>query len=319
MKKSILLSLITLALVLASCSDPNSETPDPIIPDPVIPAFTMILVPATPAGGFQRDGTVTNMTAITQSYQMAATEVTQELFQAVMGTNPSYFTSGAATGETQAKRPVENVSWYGAIAFCNKLSLKDGKTPVYSVSGVSDWAALANSDIPTVDNAAWNAATMNTSANGYRLPTEMQWMWAAMGATSGGDTVATTGYTKAFAGSNGSNAIDNYAWCDPNSDDKTHEVGKKTANELGLYDMSGNVWEWCWDWWNNDTNDYEPGSLTNPTGTAVGTERVVRGGRWVSNMSVCTVAYRDHFGPTEYPYGSPGDYNSFLGFRFVCP
>jgi formylglycine-generating enzyme required for sulfatase activity len=263
-----------------------------------------------PAGSFRRDSAPANISVITRGYWMAETEVTQELFQAVMGTNPSYFPNGAVPGETQNKRPVEQASWYAAIAFCNKLSLANGKEPVYSVtvSGTEvDWAGLTYIDIPVSDNADWNAASWGKTKNGYRLPTEMEWMWAAMGADK---TVQpnTTGHTKAFAGSNGSNNIDDYAWYGSNSMAKTHEAGRKAANELGLKDMSGNVREWCWDWW----ADYPAGARTDYAGAASGTDRVFRGGSWSFSMSKCKVSSRE-----EHNVPPHNNENGNLGFRLV--
>jgi formylglycine-generating enzyme required for sulfatase activity len=268
----------------------------------------LIYVPATPAGGFQRDADPANISTISNGYWMGETEVTQELFEAVMGANPSNFTTGVAAGETQAKRPVEQVNWYAAIAFCNKLSLKDGKTPVYSVSGITDWAALAYSSIPTSSNATWNAAAINAGADGYRLPTEMEWMWAAMGATAGGETVQSAGYAKEFAGSTGSNAIGDYAWYSVNSSSKTHEVGKKLPNELGLVDMSGNVYEWCWDW---NASSYGTGEKNDYAGAASGASRVRRSGSCLHAAANCTVTHR----------GSSNPYylSNIYGFRVVCP
>jgi formylglycine-generating enzyme required for sulfatase activity len=249
---------------------------------------------------------------------MAETEVTQGLFEAVMGSGikPSYFTTNPEDGSADGWKalPVEWVSWYDAIAFCNKLSLLDGRTPVYSVGGISDWGAFAYGSIPTATDTAWDAVTITPGANGYRLPTEMQWMWAAMGATSGGATVTTDGYNKAFAGSTGSNAIGNYAWydnvLDPDggyADNKTHEVGKKTANELGLYDMSGNVYESIWDWF----VAYDSGILTDPPGPASGVGHPCLGGNWKDNATNCTVAYRNGHYPNDRDYR--------LGFRFLHP
>jgi formylglycine-generating enzyme required for sulfatase activity len=205
---------------------------------------------------------------------------------------------------------VEYVNWYAAIAFCNKLSIADGKEPVYSVtvsgSEVS-WATLIYSAIPTSNDDDWDAATMDTTKNGYRLPTGMEWMWAVMGADK---TVQPniTGYDKAFSGSTGSNSVDGYAWYNSNSDSKTHEVGKKQANELGLYDMSGNVWEWCWDWFGN----YPGGTQTDPRGVSSGTYRILLGGSW--NVGAATLVWS-----ANWNNNTPSLRLSSLGFRLVRP
>jgi hypothetical protein len=189
----------------------------PAAGDPSTHSISGVNVPFryVPDGSFQRDSTSSNISIITRGYWMGETVVTQELFEAVMGINPSEFDGTAGkepeSGEIQNQRPVEMVSWYDAIAFCNKLSLSAGKEPVYSVSGITDWADLVYSAIPTSDDATWDAAIMDMSKNGYRLPTEMEWMWAAMGADKTSQP-NTTGYTKAFAGSDGSNSIGSYAW-----------------------------------------------------------------------------------------------------------
>ena len=142
-------------------------------------------------------------------------------------------------------------------------------------------------------------------------------MWAAMGSTSGhgypGSGVYTTGYLKAFAGSTGSSSIGDYAVYrlnsgpgDTNAEPRTtRPVGSKVPNELGLYDMSGNVWEWTWDWWAS----YPSGGLSDPTGLISGTNRVLRGGGWSSLASLCTVAYRNSYNP--HLWGEVG------GFRVV--
>jgi formylglycine-generating enzyme required for sulfatase activity len=248
---------------------------------------------------------------ISQGYWMGETEVTQELFEAVMGgEKPSNFTSNPEDPTNPngwKKLPVEQVSWYDAIAFCNKLSLLDGKEPVYSVGSIN-WGTLAYSDIPTTSDATWDAATMDMSKNGYRLPTEMEWMWAAMGADTTNQP-NTTGYDKGYAGSaegSGQTTIGNYAWYTVNSNSKTHEVGKKTANELGLKDMSGNVFEWCWDWYSS----YPAGEETDYPGAGSGTGWANRGGSFYYAAFHCTVAFRNH-------YNSPATRSSDLGFRVV--
>jgi formylglycine-generating enzyme required for sulfatase activity len=301
-------------VMITACSNPSGEPGSPPPPPPTagqLSTHTLngISVPFryVPAGSFQRDSTPANISVITRGYWMNETEVTQELFNAVMGNNPSTFTSGAASDETQNRRPVETVRWYDAIAFCNKLSLANGKEPVYSVSGVTDWSTLTYGSIPTSDNTTWNAATWDKSKNGYRLPTEMEWMWAAMGADKSVQP-NTTGYVKAFAGSTGSNSIGDYAWYSDNSDSKTREVGKKTANEVGLKDLSGNVWEWCWEWY---SDSYPTGETTDYDGADSGTYRAQRGGSWHNSAFNCAVSDRSN--------GNPGLRNSDLGFRVVCP
>jgi formylglycine-generating enzyme required for sulfatase activity len=264
-----------------------------------------------PAGKFQRNATAANVSVITKGYWLAETETTQELFNAVMESNPSSFSSSPAAGETQEKRPVEQVNWYHAIAFCNKLSIANSKQAVYSVkvSGTEvDWSSLTFAQIPTTNNTDWDAATMDTSKNGYRLPTEMEWMWAAMGADKTSQP-NTTGYSKTYAGSveSGTTNIGNYAWYSSNSANKTHEAGKKTANELGLKDMTGNVDEWCWDWSGEIPSDEQ----TDFTGPVSGTYRRTCGGFWDSATSNCTVIFRG--GGLPYVAG----YDS--GFRFACP
>jgi formylglycine-generating enzyme required for sulfatase activity len=276
-----------------------------------------------PAGSFQRDENPENISIITKGYWMGETEGTQELFEAVMGTNPSQFQGSSyppAAGETQVKRPVERVNWYAAITFCNKLSLLDGKEPVYSVSEVNDWANLAYSDIPTSDNSTWDAATQDLSKNGYRLPTEMEWMWAAMGADK--TAQSNTRRDRGFSGRrNGENSIDDCVWYGGNSGEVTHEVAKKTANELGIYDMSGNVEEWCWDWasWNlhGKVTDYVgPASSVGQTPM-----RVRLGGSWGTNARE-----REELRNSDYASLNidrvdgwpPSEIREFFGIRLVC-
>jgi formylglycine-generating enzyme required for sulfatase activity len=287
--------------------------------DYVVTVTVELLVMVTvPAGSFQRDATSANISTVTTAFRMSQYEITRAQFQAIMGIDPSN-----ATYSTGMTDPVQQANWYHAIAFCNKLSIAEGLTPVYSVSGVN-FTTLTYADIPTASSTTWDAATATWTNTGYRLPTEMEWMWAAMGATSDGigadiiGGVNTGGYTKGYAGSieaGGAQVnINNYAWTSGNSGSTTHPVGTKLPNELGLYDMSGNVWERCWDWYaDNGTWPYYAitGVVTDYRGAASGAARVVRGGSLYGDASYATVANRS---------GADPFYRIFdIGFRVVRP
>lgn len=267
----------------------------------VVPETPILSLKNVPSGMFQRDDNPANTTTIS-AFRMSQYEITQDQFTTVTGlTNPSYF-------PTVVNGPVEQVNWYHALVFCNKLSIREGLTPAYSIDGSTDptnWGTVPAPGnlgaVSTIINAKWDAATCNWDANGYRLPTEAEWQWAAMGATDSRD--------KSFAGSNGSNLIDDFAWYHTNSGNTIHPVGSKSANELGICDLSGNAWEWCWDW----KGDYPAGALTNPKGGSSGTYRVIRGGAYHNDATWVTVDNRGA--------GFPWDRNvdSGFGFRVVRP
>jgi len=225
--------------------------------------------------------------------------VTQAQYEVIMGTNPSYFTTAngrpPVEGETDSRRPVERVSWYEAIVFCNKLSMAEGLKPAYRISGStnpSDWGT-----VPTIDNKAWTDVVIVSGSNGYRLPTEAQWEYAAKGGNgSPGNYI--------YSGSNDPDAV---AWNRDNSVDRTHEVGKKAPNWLGIYDMSGNVREWCWDRWGNYTRRYKK----NPNGASSGSVRALRGGSYNDPVLNLSSVYRTNFVQyTMYHY---------MGFRVSRP
>ncbi|MGA2141903.1 MAG: SUMF1/EgtB/PvdO family nonheme iron enzyme [Brevinematales bacterium] len=263
-----------------------------------------------PAGTFQYDSTAADICNIPVYLHFSEFDITGVQFQAVTGiADPSSF--------SEASHPADQVSWYQALVFCNDLSIKEGLTPVYSINGSTSpsfWGA-----IPSADNSAWDAAAANWSANGYRLPTEMEWMWAAMGASSDGISgditggVNTLGYAKGYAGSveaGGAQVnIGSYAWYAANSGSTTHAAGAANANELGLFDMSGNLFQWCWDWY---ASTYTGGGITDPDYTASlspGSYRVNRGGCWYESAAYAAVACRYYYYPYIQYY--------FYGFRVV--
>ncbi|MDP3115426.1 MAG: bifunctional serine/threonine-protein kinase/formylglycine-generating enzyme family protein, partial [Candidatus Cloacimonadaceae bacterium] len=182
------------------------------------------------------------------SFYIGKYEVTQKEWTAVMGSNPSYWKGD--------NLPVERVSWYDAIDYCNKRSLKEGLKPCYSIGG-------------NTKPSSWSSGTIacDWTANGYRLPTEAEWEYAARGGNK------SKGYDYS-----GSNDINTVAWHYDNSGNKTRDVGTKSANELGIHDMSGNVWEWCWDWYDEEYYGKSPSS--DPRGASSGDYRVLRGGSW---------------------------------------
>lgn len=159
-----------------------------------------------------------------KEFSILATEVTQELYESVMGENPSKF-----NGEKNL--PVEQVSWYDAVYFCNKLSDMFGLTPVYAVDGEPDVEKWSYA--PHKGNKITGTVSQDENANGYRLPAVEEWQYAAKG-----------GQDYKYSGSD---KLDEVGWYYDNSGSKTHPVAQKTPNGYALYDMSGNVGEWCWD------------------------------------------------------------------------
>lgn len=207
-------------------------------------------------------------------------EVTQGLYLAVTGNNPSKFKSGTSGDEA----PVEQVNWYQAVSFCNELTKKtmtESNCVYYSdekCSSVYTTADANNEKMPF----------LKLTNTGYRLPTEAEWEFAARGGNPGLEDFY-----------NNDKKLDDYAWYLDNSNERTHNVGSKNADSLNLYDISGNVWEWCWDFYNDAgvTNEkISSGKIEeNPLGFIPGAYRVIRGGSWLNPSSLCSVSHRYRF------------------------
>jgi formylglycine-generating enzyme required for sulfatase activity len=194
---------------------------------------------------------------LTQGFYMQTTEVTQEQWKSVMGSNPSDF-------KDCDQCPVENVSWNDAQEFIRKLNQKEGKEV-------------------------------------YRLPTEAEWEYAAR---AGSRTAFANGDITELECKSDPN-LEKMGWYCGNSENKPHAVGQKSPNAWGLYDMHGNVWEWCQDWY----GDYPDGTVSDPVGPPTGSNRVGRGGSWDNDAQVCRSADRGR--------SDPGNRSRNLGFRLL--
>lgn len=213
------------------------------------------------------------------SFYIDKYELTQAGYQAVMGSNPS---SGYGVGDSY---PVYSVSWFNAIEYCNRRSMQEGLNPCYSYGTYGTdpdaWPSGWNSNGENHINVS-----CNWTANGYRLPTEMEWQFAARGGNQSHN------YT--YSGSNDLNAVGWYWENWGSTKYSTHTVGALAANELGIYDMSGNVWEWVWDIY----GIYPGDAQTDPHGATSGSSRVRRGGSWGFYADYCTVSHRGNVSAT---------------------
>jgi formylglycine-generating enzyme required for sulfatase activity len=247
-----------------------------------------------PGGTFQMGSTVyyageQPVHSVTVSaFYMDTTEVTQADYQALMGVNPSYF--------SDSLRPVETVTWFDAVLYCNARSIRDSLDAVYSYTSLTG--------TPGSGCSAFVGLAIDTAKSGYRLPTEAEWEYACR---AGDMTDYYWGGTSPLTTAADTSAMDTNTVWSHNSGSQTAGVGTKLPNAYGLYDMSGNVWEWCNDWYLS--NYYHYVYPVDPTGPETGSCRVFRGGSWVNNDFCQRSPYRGNDVPDYRDY--------YTGFRCV--
>ena len=224
------------------------------------------------------------------AYRIGTTEVTQEMWKAVMGDEPS------AAAQKGDKNPVDSINFYRMVAFCNQLTIKTGRGADLCVY----YSDSAHSHRYTEsDAAAGTQPYWDRTKKGFRLPTVGEWEKAA------GNNGA-----QRYAGTDDKDHVTDYAWIRPNSGNKTHPVATKPANTNGLYDMNGNLWEWCWDWM-SDTAVHPNNTSANDNPPSGMSKRIKKGGGCIDSVAHNSVADRRWGDPPANP-------NPAVGFRIAC-
>jgi formylglycine-generating enzyme required for sulfatase activity len=258
----ILLAMLCLAAAVSGCEKQTAEKPS--TGPRVVSTGSGLDMVEVPAGEFvmgSADGPIDTKPAHPvklDGFLIDQHEVTQEVYQKLMGTNPSR--------RKHPRNPVEQVTWSAAVKFCNVRSLQEGRKPCYDTN---TWAC-------------------DFSANGYRLPTEAEWEYACRAGSQG-----------RFSFGDSGEELRAFAWFDGNSSSAPHPVGQRKRNPWGLYDMAGNVWEWCNDFYG--PKYYKQSPAENPRGPQEGEKRVLRGGAWSTSAESCTSWVRncDEAGTTD--------------------
>ncbi len=294
MRKLFIVSFLLSAFV---CLAQNSSEWETLSQIPKTEMVQIISKKTTVKGKDNKGAFIKGRSVTLEPFKMSKYLVTQQLYRAVLSSendiftdNPSLFDDEADDNENQDLRPVDHICWYDAVFFCNKLSELEKLTPVYNIeilstkgNHITDANVSLKPDWHTLD--------------GYRLPTEAEWEFSARG----GD-VKSAQWLYPYSGSQTPEEV---MWFFSNSGEKTHEVGLKAPNGLGLYDMCGNVKEWCYDAFDHIIE----GKFVNPIGAQTSPCYVLRGGSWSDNAQYCTVLRRENDKPFKL--------NKYYGFRIV--